>query len=239
MKINVGDKIKLKELRECQEMNLPCYITDSMMQFFGKTVTVHSIVSSNRVQLEEDSSKYCFATAWIEYVIPADKSKEFKLTKDMEGKKVILKPLTKCHATCKIYITSDMERYFGKPVTISTVFGDGTFTIREDVLRFYFAEEWIDREYTAPEVYTGERIEDTFRDTMRKSIDNTAFCITKVIVNNRCVIVLGLDKNTGKKVKAVAKCANTDEFDIQKGFEIAVTRASIKVQQSYLKELIK
>lgn len=239
MKINVGDKIRLKNLRECQEMNLPCYITDSMMQFFGKTVTVHSIVSSNRVQLEEDASKYCFATAWIEYVIPADSPEKIKVTKDMEGKKVILKPLTNCLATWGLPITSVMEKFFGKPVTISTVFNDGTFTIKEDVLRYYFAEEWIDREYTAPEVYTGERIEDTFRDTMRKSIDNTAFCITKVIVNNRCVIVLGLDKNTGKKVKAVAKCADTDEFDIQKGFEIAITKMSIKVQQSYLKELIK
>lgn len=239
MKINAGDKIKLKDLRKCQEMNLPCYITDSMMQFFGKTVTVHSIVSSNRVQLEEDASKYCFATAWIEYVIPAGSSEKIKVTKAMEGKKVILKPLTNCLATWGLPITSVMEKFFGKPVTISTVFNDGTFTIKEDVLRYYFAEEWIDREYTAPEVYTGERIEDTFRDTMRKSIDNTDFYITKVIINNRCVIVLGLDKNTGKKIKAVAKCADTDEFDIQKGFEIAITKMSIKVQQSYLKELSK
>lgn len=238
MKINVGDKIRLKNLRECQEMNLPCYITDSMMQFFGKTVTVHSIVSSNRVQLEEDSSKYCFATAWIEYVIPADKSKEFKLIREMAGKKVILKPLTKCHATWKIHITSDMERYFGKPVTISTVFGDGTFTIREDVLRFYFAEEWIDREYTAPEVYTDEKIPFIFKEAIEK-INNPTFSIDKVIINANHVIVLGKNDITGKKIKAVAKCADSDTFDLQKGFEIAVTKMLLKVQQSHLKELSK
>lgn len=236
MRINIGDKIKLKSLEECKQVR--AFITTDMEQYFGKTLTVAKVLG-DRVLFKEDGESWAYTDDWFEKVIPAGSSKEFKLTREMAGKKVILKPLTKCHATWKIHITSDMERYFGKPVTISTVFGDGTFTIREDVLRFYFAEEWVDREYTAPEVYTGERIEDTFRDTMRKSIDNTAFCITKVIVNNRCVIVLGLDKNTGKKVKAVAKCADTDEFDIQKGFEIAVTRASIKVQQSYLKELIK
>lgn len=237
-RINVGDKIKLKELKDCKDMK-NCHINKSMHKYFGKTLTVSKIFG-DRVTFEEDADKYVYIDDWFDSIFTAsDTSTGFKLTKNMEGKKIKLKTLSECYKLSGLSIVSTMEKFFGRVVTISTVCDDGTFTIKEDWIKYYFSEKWIDKEYTAPDVYIGNRIEDAFASTVIKQLEKTSININKVIVNDKCVIILAESKKTGKNLKSIAKCAETDKFDIQKGFEIALTKLLIKNQQLHLKELSK
>ena len=56
----------------------------------------------------------------------------------------------------------------------------------------------------------------------------------RVIINNPVVVVILSDGTKG-----VAKCMATDEFDSNKGFEIAYRKAQIKSLQKELKQLSK
>ncbi|ELU5588552.1 hypothetical protein SCB17_003074 [Clostridium perfringens] len=247
MRINVGDKIKLKELIKCssiRDRDRTCLIASDMYQYFGRTLTVSKIVAYDRVNFEE-SGTWSFVEDWFEKVIPADKSTKIKLTSKLLGKKIILKDLWECESlNDSLRTVWRMRKFFnGKPVTIKFIdCSDNTFQIEEDEEGYWYAESWIAElceEEPISKVYTDVEVLNVFQDTISKFLDNTTLSIDKVIVNDRCVIVLGKNEVTGKKIKAVAKCADTDEFDIQKGFEIAITKISIKILQANLEELSK
>jgi hypothetical protein len=88
--------------------------------------------------------------------------------------------------------------------------------------------EYPEREY---EVATKENGKEVERHTVLEPIENIKCIINEV---NETIVVI-LDNGT----KGIAKCLSEDEFDIQKGFDIAYLKAKIKSLQKQLKQLTK
>ena len=243
--LKVGMKVKLVD--EEPSYHITGGFTSKMRKFLGGVYTVRRVFQWDGVfSIAEDKNNYIWDVRLVDEIIEGKKEiKREDLKAGMKIKFVDEKP--SYHVTGGF--NDDMNEFLGKICTVSKVntgyWSGETIDIKEDNGRFIWDFRLI--ESIVPTKMEYKQFSDMLNEfnmaDRMKLVKIFADSIVgdpsfeKCIINEKCVIVFLKDK-TGV-YKGVAKCCDDDTFDICKGFEIALLKASKKCLDKKLKDACK